>query len=60
MLYFVVFCKIVIYDDFQILDDAEIGLEDDGYIGVVCYVYKFQNVKEEVIDFSGDARMKKM
>lgn len=60
MLYFVVFCKIVIYDDFQILDDVEIGLENDGYIGVVCYVYKFQNVKEEVIDFSGDVRMKKM
>lgn len=60
MLHPAVSCKIVIYDDSQISDDAETGLEDDGHIGAACYVHKFQNVKEEATDLSGDARMKKM
>ena len=68
MLHPAVSCKIVIYDDCQISDDAEIGLEDDGHIGAACYatddlnqnVRKFQNVKEGATDVTDDETMKMM
>ena len=68
MLHPAVSCKIVIYDDSQISDDAEIGLEDDGRIGAPCYVTEdlnedvceFHNVKEGATHVSGDERMKTM